>query len=134
MITGRLERGLEAAWGRDDPGIAHRSAWPIWAGTGAETTSTVYFEIDAGKRIGAHTHDADETIALLQGSGRGRVGDEAIDVSPGMVVHVPQGSLHDFINTGSEMMKLIGFFSKAEVTSTYQDVLLPEGTTESGTP
>ena len=134
MILEPLVGELEEAWARDDPTIAHRSGWPVYAGNGAKNTSTVYFEIDAGKRIGAHTHDADETIVLLEGRARGRVGDEEGDVEPGMVVHVPAEVVHDFTNVGDTTLRLIGFFSKAEVRSTYEAVLMPEGTKTSGTP
>lgn len=134
MITGKLEHDMDEAWGKNDSSIGHRSAWPVWAGNGATNTSTVYFEIDAGKHIGAHVHDADETIVLLEGSGRGRVGHEETDVSPGMVVHAPEGVTHDFHNTSTVTMKLVGFFSKPKVVSVYEDELMPEGTNRSGTP
>ena len=133
MISGRLGVDLEETWAKDDPSVAHRWAWPVWAGNGAENTATCYFEIDAGKRIGAHVHDCDETIVLLEGSGRGRVGDEWQEVEAGAVVHAPEGVTHDFVNTGENTMKLIGFFSKAEVDSTYE-MVLNDGTTGSGTP
>lgn len=134
MIVGRLGEGMEEAWGKDDASIAHRSAWPVYAGNGAQNSSTCYFEIDPGKRIGAHTHDCDETIVLLEGTGRGRVGNEETDIGPGVVFHVPENVVHDVTNTGDEILRLIGFFSNAEVRSTYEDVLLPDGTNRSGTP
>ena len=134
MILEPLVGELQESWARDDPTIAHRWYWPVYADKGTENTSTVYFEIDPGKRIGAHTHDADETVVVLAGHARGRVGDEAGEVSEGMVVHAPAEVTHDFENTGRETLKLIGFFSKAQVKSTYEAVLMPDETTSSGTP
>ena len=71
---------------------------------------------------------------VLSGQARGRVGDETGEVSEGMVVHAPAEVVHDFENTGTEILKLIGFFSKAEVKSTYEAVLMPDETKSSGTP
>lgn len=134
MISGRIREGLEASWARDDPGVAHRGAWPIYAGTGAKDSALTYFEIDAGKRIGRHTHDTGETILLLAGSARAVVGPEQRAVSPGEIVHVPAETVHDVVNEGSEKLELVGFFAKAEVTTIFEDVQMPDESKESGTP
>ena len=134
MIIGRLNEDLAASWADNNPDIAHRYAWPVYEGNGSRTTATCYFEIDVGKRIGSHTHDCDETIVLLDGSGLARVEDDEIDIVGNTVVHVPRETAHDVINTGDRTLRLIGFFSQASVKTTFETVLQPEGSKESGTP
>ena len=49
----------------------------------------------------AGTHpDVDEVNYFLDGQGRAFIGVDTIDVRPGLVMYVPQGVRHGFINTG----------------------------------
>jgi quercetin dioxygenase-like cupin family protein len=43
-----------------------------------------------------HSHDNDETVLYLQGSGRYTIGDDSYEVSEGDVVLIPRGILHEF--------------------------------------
>jgi quercetin dioxygenase-like cupin family protein len=134
MISGRIGEGLEESWARDVPDVAHRSAWPVYAGTGAEDSAVTYFEIDPGKRIGRHTHDAGETVLLLKGTARAIVDAEERAIAPGDIVHVPAETPHDVVNRGEETLELVGFFAGAEVVTTFEDVQMPKESRESGTP
>lgn len=134
MIVRPLVGDLEENWAKSDPNVAHRSGWPVFSKTGADNTSITYFEIDPGKHIGRHTHDADETILLLDGAARAEVGDEQASVEPWTLVHVPQGAVHDVFNEGSDKLRLVGFFSKATVTTTFEQVQMPDDSTKLGTP
>lgn len=133
MINGRLGVDLEANWARDDSDVAHRSAWPIYKGVGASDSLT-YFEIDVGKRIGAHTHDAAETVVLIEGAARAMVDAEERSIFSGDVVHVPAGATHDVVNVGDATLRLLGFFGKPEVTTTFEQVQMPDESRELGTP
>lgn len=134
MIEMPLVGDLEYNWAKDDPSIAHRSGWPVFAGTGAADSAITYFEIDPGKHIGAHTHDADETILLLCGKARAKVADEERQVHPWTLVHVPEGTPHDVFNEGAEKLQLVGFFSRASVITIFEDVQMPDDSTKLGTP
>ena len=134
MIHGQIGGDLESNWARDDDRVAHRSKWVVHRGTGASDAATVYFEIDPGHHIGRHTHDASETILLLKGKGRALVADEETAISPGDVVHVPAEAPHDVVNEGDAVLELLGFFSKAEVVSVFEQVQMPDETTKLGTP
>ncbi len=134
MIVRPLVGDLEDNWAESDPDVAHRSGWPVHSGEGSENTSLTYFEIDPGKRIGRHTHDADETIVLLSGSAVAVVGEEEAEVDAKTVVHVAAYSPHDVRNTGAEPLRLIGFFSKASVATVFDDVQMPDGTKRLGSP
>jgi quercetin dioxygenase-like cupin family protein len=134
MITGRIREGLEANWAKDDPAVAHRSSWPVHGGTGTVDSAATYFEIDPGKHIGRHEHDTGETVLLLSGRGRAVVGDEERPITPGDLVHVPGGVVHDVINDGDETLELVGFFARPEVETIFEQVQMPDDTKELGTP
>ena len=133
MITGSTGGDLEANWARDDPQVVHRSAWPVYGGTGADISLT-YFEIDPGTRIGAHVHDASETILVLDGAARASVAGEEQSVTAGTIVHVPEGARHDVANESDGVLRLVGFFPRPEVVTVFEQVQMPDGTTQLGTP
>ena len=134
MISGRIREGLEPNWAKDDPGVAHRSAWPVHKGTGATDSAVTYFEIDPGKRIGRHTHDTGETVLLLAGKGRAVVESEERQISPGDIVHVPAETPHDVVNEGDDTLELVGFFAAPEVVTIFEQVQMPDDTKKLGTP
>jgi len=134
MISGRIREGLEPNWAKDDPSVAHRSAWPVYGGNGATDAAVTYFEIDAGKRIGRHTHDTSETVLVLKGTGRAIVESEERSISPGDLVHVPAETPHDVVNEGDDPLELVGFFAKAEVVTIFEQTQMPDDTRKLGTP
>lgn len=134
IAGGRIREGMEDNWARAVADVAHRSSWPIHAGVGPVDAAVTYFEIDAGKRIGRHEHDASETVLLLEGEGRAVVGSDEKRIAAGDVVHVPAGVVHDVVNEGNLRLELVGFFTAATVTTTFEDVQMPEETKELGTP
>jgi quercetin dioxygenase-like cupin family protein len=134
MISGRIKEDLEPNWAKDDPSVAHRSAWPVHGGTGADDSAVTYFEIDPGKHIGRHTHDTGETVLLLKGSGKTVVASEERPVAPGDIVHVPAETPHDVVNEGDETLELVGFFAKPEVVTIFEQTQMPDDTKKLGTP
>lgn len=66
---------------------------------------------DIGKEI---HHDIDQVLFFTQGSGRAELGVEIHDIGPGDVFAVPAGTEHNFINSGSEAMKLYTVYSPPE--------------------
>ena len=135
MLLENVDRlDLESYWSEEDPSLMHRGKWVVYSETGADATAATYFEIDPGKHIGSHTHDAEETIFVLEGFGEVVVGDERENFDPGAVVFVPDGIPHDVHNGGQETFRAISFFPKAEVSSTFEVVLQPEGSRKLGSP
>jgi len=53
-----------------------------------------------GSNAGTHG-DVDEINYFLEGQGRAFIGVDTVDVRPGLVMYVPQGVRHGFVNTGS---------------------------------
>ena len=71
-------------------------------------------EIPPGSRTGLHTHrTGEELIFFYQGRGRMQVGDDEMDVGPETAVLIPRGTPHNFVNTGTETVRLTWTFSPA---------------------
>jgi uncharacterized RmlC-like cupin family protein len=76
-----------------------------------------YMEVPPGCSVGDHTHeeDSEEIYVILSGTGRMRLDDEMIEVSPGDVVRNRPGGTHGLVNTGSETIRF--FAINAETRS-----------------
>lgn len=110
----------------DDPKARGRLAAPVSAETGA-AGMVVYLEVDPGDHIPLHTHTADETVVVLQGSGEATSGDQQGPIGVGAVVAVPAFSRHGFTNTGTETLKLVGFLPAGLVGSYFDEPVAPFG-------
>ncbi|MBK1733889.1 cupin [Halorhodospira abdelmalekii] len=76
----------------------------VWTG---QETQVVLMAIPEGADIGAETHEGhDQLLFFVAGSGRAEIGGEAYSVQEGDMSIVPSGVHHNFINTGSGMLKL----------------------------
>jgi mannose-6-phosphate isomerase-like protein (cupin superfamily) len=65
-------------------------------------------KVDPGSTSNSHLHEVQEEIFyVLSGRGRIAVGDESVEVTPGSVVVVPAGMLHQLINTGDETLEVL---------------------------
>jgi mannose-6-phosphate isomerase-like protein (cupin superfamily) len=74
----------------------------------------VLMSIEPGNDIGKEVHHVDQILFFVAGNGKAEVGAETREVGPGDVVDVPAGSEHNFINTGSEPLKLYTVYAPAE--------------------
>jgi len=55
-----------------------------------------------------HSHpDAEETVIVMEGRGRHRVGDNWYDIGPGDIVFVPRGMVHGAIANTEEDLRIL---------------------------
>ena len=74
--------------------------------TGANA-QVVVMSIPPGGEIGEETHDhVDQVLAFLEGEGVAILDGEQTPVGPDRLVHVPAGTRHNFVNTGSGDLRL----------------------------
>ncbi len=133
LIRSVVDVDLDSYWSDDDPSIMHRGQWLVSAEDDAAATAVTYFEIDPGKHIGMHTHDAEETIYVLAGTGEIEISGETQHFEPGAIVFVPEGAPHDVRNGPDDTFKALSFFPQAEVVSVFEVPLQPKGSRELGT-
>ncbi len=99
-----------------------------YGGSGAEKSTVIYFAIPPGKRLGRHTDTAEETQFILGGSGDLLLDEGPKPLKAGDVVVLTEGTFHDLRNTGSQDLRVIGFFSAPHVEQHWsEEVWGPEG-------
>jgi quercetin dioxygenase-like cupin family protein len=105
------------------PGL--RVQFPIHSGTGTAASAVVYFEIDPGAFLPTHTDSSEETLLILDGEGEAWVGDETAQLAKGQMAVVPAMAPHGIKNTGSELLRCVGFFAGSTVVHTFPEI--PDG-------
>jgi len=66
--------------------------------------------IAVGDAIPLHTHDVDEAITVLAGTGTARLGAGREAVAAGAVVFIPAGTPHGTVNTGDVPLEIHAVF------------------------
>jgi quercetin dioxygenase-like cupin family protein len=106
-----------------------------YGGAGADKSTVIYFAIPPGKRLGRHTDTAEETQFILAGGGELLLDDGTKPIRAGDVVVLTVGTAHDLRNTGSEDLRVIGFFAGAQVEQHWSTEVWEPGDLEvTGTP
>lgn len=135
MITADLNSlKLLECWFGNSPNTRMKSGFPLYKSTGTKELSVVYFEVEPGDSMGTHTDSAEEIILVLEGSAEAILGDAKGPLSKGQLALIPAMVPHNVRNIGSETLKIIGFFSSANVVSTFVEPLMPLNEKVVGTP
>jgi mannose-6-phosphate isomerase-like protein (cupin superfamily) len=79
-----------------------------------EHAQLVVMTIQPGEEIGEETHEGDQLLYFVDGVGEAIIEGESSAVGPGDVVFVPAGTLHNFVNTGSEPLRLATVYAPPE--------------------
>jgi quercetin dioxygenase-like cupin family protein len=130
--TGKLERLHVTS--DEEPTIGWGVSFASYGGHGADQSTTIVFEIEPGNRLGWHTDQTEETQYIIAGTGELQVDEGAFPVGPGSVFVLPTNVGHDLVNTGTETLRAVGFFSAAMFTQVFDNKLLPPNSHVVGTP
>ena len=122
------ELDLTEIWLDSDPDRNRlRVTFPINRWAGARDTAVVYFEIQPGERLATHTDSAEEILYIVAGEAEAHVGDERGRVRAGDLAVIPEMVPHGLANVGDEPVKVVGFFCRAEIISTFDEPVQPVG-------
>lgn len=129
MLTAKTtELDLTEVWFDSDPDRARlRVTFPINKWAGSSDSAVVYFEIEPGDRLATHTDSAEEILYVVQGEAEAEVGDERGLLTAGDLAVIPATVPHSLVNVGGTAVKIVGFFSDAEITSTFEEPVQPIG-------
>jgi quercetin dioxygenase-like cupin family protein len=105
------------------PGL--RVQFPFHSGTGTAASAVVYFEVDPGMGLPTHTDSSEEILLVLAGEGEAWIGDETTRLAKAQMALVPAMAPHGIRNTGSEVLRVVGFFAASTVVHTFLET--PEG-------
>jgi len=70
--------------------------------------------VRANEEIGEETHEGDQILFFVEGDGEAILEGESSPVHSGDYVFVPAGTLHNFVNTGSEALRLLTTYAPPE--------------------
>ncbi|WBY02585.1 cupin domain-containing protein [Ramlibacter tataouinensis] len=79
-----------------------------------EHSQLVLMSVGPGEDIGEETHDVDQTLAFVEGEGEAILDGRKSRIEAGSLVVVPAGTRHNFVNTGSQPLKLYTIYSPPE--------------------
>ena len=74
----------------------------------------VVMTIQPGEEIGEETHEGDQILFFVEGEGEAVIEGQSSPVRPGDYVFVPAGTLHNFVNTGGEPLRLVTTYAPPE--------------------
>ena len=67
-----------------------------------------------GKSASPHSHGCEQMIQVVSGSAWFRVGGEEKTVTVGDIIHIPEGPIHEFKNTGDTEFVYLSFKNRSE--------------------
>ena len=108
-----------------DPDRMVTGNFALYSAVGTKSGAAVYFELEPGKELGAHTDSAEEIVYVIDGTIEATVGNDNDDLSAGELGVVPVMERHNFRNVGTNTAKVIGFFSSPNIVSTFEKVFMP---------
>ena len=79
-----------------------------------EHSQVVLMSVKPGDDIGDEVHNVDQVLFFVKGQGKAVVGGQEHAISGGDMVDVPSGTRHNFINTGTEDLKLYTVYAPSE--------------------
>ena len=109
----------------DDPDRKVTGNFALYSAVGTKSGAAVYFELEPGKELGAHTDSAEEIVYVIDGTIEATLGNEKDSLSSGDLGVVPVMERHNFRNVGTNTAKVIGFFSSPNIVSTFEKVFMP---------
>lgn len=87
----------------------------IDGGMGSRHLALLQGWLEPGGCHSPHSHDSEEAVVFVSGTGRLQVGAEEQAVAPGDAVLIPPGIVHSTLNDGPERLTFVAAFSKSVV-------------------
>lgn len=72
----------------------------------ANNSKAVLMSLEPGESIGEEVHKVDQLLFCVSGHAQGIMNGKKIQIKPNDLVMVPAGTLHNFINSGNQTLKL----------------------------
>ena len=115
-MRGHILHAKEMEWVDRGNGVG---SLPLFGGhTDGAKFATGMTRFPPGAAIVLHSHNVDESVTVIEGSGRAEIDGEEFDVDTYSTSYVPAGVNHRFINTGDAPMRIFWIYAGTEVTRT----------------
>jgi quercetin dioxygenase-like cupin family protein len=89
------------------------------SGQAAITSGMSVYPVGGGAPF--HSHNCDEQVTLLEGTGEVEVDGVVTALVPYDTTYIPSPKVHCFRNTGDTPMRILWVYSQARVTRTFAD-------------
>jgi quercetin dioxygenase-like cupin family protein len=130
LVVDAAQLEFAEAWIEGDGTARWRSARAMTPEDGTRDSGSNVLEVPAGCRLPRHTDSAEETIVVLDGRARVRVGDEERDVPAGGLALVPEDVPHEVRNAGDAPLRFVALYAGTEVVTRYEEDVQPDGERE----
>lgn len=74
----------------------------------------VLMAIEPGDDIGEETHEVDQVLVIVAGTGHAVLDGKKSKIGPDHLIEVPAGTRHNFVNDGDEPLKLYTIYAPPE--------------------
>lgn len=98
-----------------EPGLAGLKL--IDGSTGACRISLLRGRLQPGAIHSPHTHDVEESVVFLSGTGVVEIGGLRSEIQPGDAILVAPGVIHSTFNTGSEDLWFVAAYPSNQITA-----------------
>lgn len=98
-------REVNADTSQDTPGVGIR--WVVGENDGAPRFAMRVIEVQPGRSTPHHQHWWEHEVFILSGRGVVKGGGRERPISEGSVVFMPGNEMHQFTNTGDEVLRFI---------------------------
>ncbi len=116
-------------WQDYDPSMRFIAVFPVTEAHGATSSTVAYYIFEPGRHSSLHGDSAEEVMYCADGTGEVFVSGKQVKLEPGEFVVIPEGVQHDVYAYGDTELRLLSFFPAAVVESTFQDAVMPMGST-----
>jgi quercetin dioxygenase-like cupin family protein len=111
------------------PSLRFVAVFPVGEEQGASASSVAYYIFEPGCHSGLHGDNAEEIVFVAEGEGEAFVSCRQVPLEPGRFAVMPAGVQHDIYAHGESELRLLSFFPTPEIVTTFQEPVLPSGTT-----
>ena len=115
-MRGHLLHPEEMEWVDRGSGVA---SMPLFGGhTDGAKFAIGMTRFPPGAAVILHSHNVDESVTVIEGSGRAEIDGQEFEVDTFSTSYVPAGVNHRFMNTGGGPMRILWVYAGTEVTRT----------------
>ena len=108
MKKTRIIRCTQAKLKEVTPGLHEKI---VFDKTLTEELIIILVVLDTGAKTEVHIHKGEEAFYILEGEGRGIVGDKEYSLKPDSCLYIPANTTHQVINIGDKPLRFLAFLS-----------------------
>lgn len=118
---------LMDGWFDGDETVHFHADFALRGASEADDSAAVVIELAPGDALGQYTDSPEEIFLVMEGEVEFQINSERQHAKPGTVSVVPAMTPHTVCNVGDRTARIIGFFPRPRVVSTFVEPIQPLG-------